>query len=76
MEFTKFDYHGFEGLQFEFDGLPAKIVMPKVKPNGKWCYKTEYFNAFPETELEFLNRGYRSDLSFLVLWFLGKRMNY
>ena len=58
MEFTKFDYHGFEGLQFEFDGLPAKIVMPKVKPNGKWCYKTEYFSAFPETEIEFLNRGY------------------
>ena len=33
MEFTKFEYHGFEGLQFEFDNLPAKIVMPKVKPD-------------------------------------------
>lgn len=58
MDYVKFDYHGFEGLEFTFDGLPAKIVKPKVKPNGKWCYKTEYFNAFPSTEIEFLNRGY------------------
>lgn len=58
MEYRKFDYHGFEGLDFEFDGLNAKIVKPKVKPNGMWVYKTEYFTAFPGTEIEFLNRGY------------------
>lgn len=54
----KFDYYGFEAYNFEFDGLNAKIVKPNVKPNGKWVYKTEYFTAFPQTEIEFLNRGY------------------
>lgn len=58
MELKEFDYYGFKGYNFEFNGLVAKIVMPKVKPNGKWVYKTEYFDAFPSTEIEFLNRGY------------------
>jgi len=54
----KFDYFGFEAYNFKFDGLNAKIIKPNVKPNGKWVYKTEYFTAFPETQNEFLNRGY------------------
>ena len=58
MKLTPFEHHGFNGYEFEFDGLKAQIIMPKVKPNGKWVYKTEYFNAFPETQIEFLNRGY------------------
>lgn len=58
MEFKPFDYFGFQGYDFEFDGRNAKIIKPNVKPNGKWVYKTEYFYAFPETQIEFLNRGY------------------
>ncbi len=58
MELKTFDYYGFEGLEFQFDNLPAKLIKPNVKPNGKWVYKTEYFDAFPETQIEFLNRGY------------------
>ena len=33
MEFKEFDYFGFKGYNFEFNGLVAKIVMPKVKPD-------------------------------------------
>ena len=54
----KFDYYGFSGYNFIFDGLNAKIVKPNCTPNGKWIYKTEYFSAFPSAEIEFLNRGY------------------
>lgn len=35
------------------------IVFPeKGTENGKWAIKTEYFGAFPETEIELLKRGY------------------
>ncbi len=35
------------------------IVFPeKGTENGKWALKTEYFGAFPETEIELLKRGY------------------
>lgn len=51
-------FEEFETDEFEFDGLPAKVVKPKTKPNGKWALKTEYFGSFPETEIELLNRGW------------------
>ena len=58
MELKEFDYFGFKGYDFDFLGGLGKIIKPNVKPNGKWVYKTEYFDAFPNTEIEFLNRGY------------------
>ena len=51
-------FEEFECIEFEFDGLPAKVVKPNVEPNGKWALKTEYFAAFPEVEIELLNRGW------------------
>ena len=58
MKLKKFDYFNYEAYEFVFDGLSAIIVKPNVKPNGKWVYKTEYFDAFPDTQNEFLERGY------------------
>ena len=58
MEYTPITWHDYEGVSFTFDGAPAKVIFPKGCPNGKWALKTEYFNAFPETELELLRRGW------------------
>ena len=58
MKLEKFEYFNYEAYQFDFDGSRAIIVKPNVKPNGKWVYKTEYFTAFPDTQNEFLDRGY------------------
>ncbi len=58
MNYEPVEWHGFNCLEFSFLGLGAKLVRPKVKPNGKWVLKTEYFGEFPETEIELLNRGY------------------
>ncbi|MBO7214585.1 MAG: alpha/beta hydrolase [Clostridia bacterium] len=58
MQYEKFEYFNYEAYKFEFDGLKAIVVKPNVKPNGKWVYKTEYFTAFPDTQNEFLDRGY------------------
>ncbi len=51
-------WQGYPAVEFEFDGTAATLVKPKVKPNGKWAYKTEYFGAFPSLEEELLGRGW------------------
>lgn len=58
METTAFDFHGFQGVEFTFEGNNAKLVRPNVTPNGKWALKTEYFGAFPQVEIELLKRGW------------------
>lgn len=58
MKYTKSEWFGFERLDFEFKGKKAIIVLPHCKSEGKWLLKTEYFGAFPELEIEMLNKGY------------------
>lgn len=58
MEFEKIEWNGFQGVRFTFDGNSAEVIKPKCKPNGKWALKTEYHGAFPEAEIELLNRGW------------------
>lgn len=43
---------------FRFEDRNAIIVFPKTKPNGNWALKTEYWTAFPETELLLLEQGF------------------
>jgi len=49
---------GFTCLEFEIMGRYARLIVPNVKPNGKWLLKTEYADAFPALEIEMLNKGY------------------
>ena len=58
MNFEPIEWNGFEGVSFTFEGNYAQVVKPKCKPNGKWALKTEYVHAFPDTEIELLNRGW------------------
>lgn len=58
MEYKEFDWNGFCALNFLFSGYEATVVRPNCEPNGKWALKTEYFNAFPQTEMELLHRGW------------------
>ena len=51
-------WHDFEVETFNFEDRHAKIVYPKVKPNGKLLIKTEYWDAFPDFEIEMVKRGY------------------
>ena len=52
------EWNGFKIDEFEFEGMQAKVVIPSVKPNGKWMLKTEYFGAFPGMEIELIKKGY------------------
>lgn len=52
-------WNGFEFTEFEFEGKRAIIVFPKgKKDSGNWCLKTEYWNGFPQTEIEMVKRGF------------------
>ena len=51
-------FNGFECEIFDFEDTVGYIVFPKTAPNRKMAFKTEYWNAFPELEIELLKRGY------------------
>lgn len=57
----KTTWHGFEADEFEFEGRKAIVVFPKKpEPEENWTLKTEYWNAFPETEIALLHRGFHA----------------
>ena len=52
-------WNGFECAALLFEEREAFLVFPKQRhPNGYWALKTEYWDAFPETEIELLKRGF------------------
>lgn len=52
-------YKGFECVEFEFEGKKATVVFPeKEGEKSAFILKTEYFQAFPETETMLLERGH------------------
>ena len=56
-------WNDFEIKEFTFEDRNARIIFPKEANEGKnWTLKTEYRDAFPQIELELLNRGFH------VLW--------
>ena len=59
MNYQESTWNGFRRLDFEFEGYPAILVLPK-EPNAarRLAIKTEYFGAFPKTEIAMLEAGY------------------
>ena len=56
---TVTSWHGFRCEEFEFEDRTATIVFPeKTHEKKAWTIKTEYREAFPETEIELLKRGF------------------
>ena len=48
----------YKSVEFKFEDTDAYIVFPNGERNGRWSLKTEYPEAFPDTERELLTRGY------------------
>lgn len=58
-KFTESEYFGNRQISFDFEGKKAIIVFPEDDVRtDKWLLKTEYFDAFPEAELELVKQGY------------------
>ena len=60
VEITKEElWYGYRRIEFLFDGRVAMLAFPKEEPTvKKWLFKTEYAEAFPQFELDMLERGY------------------
>ncbi len=53
------DFYGFQTEEFIFDARQAIVVLAnEANRTDKWLFKTEYFGAFPELEIEMLREGY------------------
>ena len=59
MNYKESTWCGFRRLDFEFEGYPAILILPDTPhEKGRIALKTEYFDAFPATEIEMLKAGY------------------
>ncbi len=59
MNYQESTWNGFRRLDFEFEGYPALLVLPKeANAARRLAIKTEYFGAFPATEIAMLKAGY------------------
>ena len=57
--FEKSEYRGYEALVFEIDTRKVILVRPnKEMGHRRLVMKTEYFDAFPDLQIEMLERGY------------------
>ena len=54
-----FNFHGFTGYDFESDGVPCKVVEPRVTAKGKpWIWRARFWGFEPQTDIDLLERGY------------------
>ena len=44
--------------EFLFEGKKATVIVPTVPANGRWVWKAEYFEAFPNFEVAMVEKGY------------------
>lgn len=52
-------WNGFKCEWFEFEGKKAVIVFPhEAESERNWLLKTEYWDGYPQTEIEMLKRGF------------------
>lgn len=56
---TELLWNGFRRIDFEFEGREAILVFPdNANQEKNWLLKTEYFDAFPNFEVEMVKRGW------------------
>ena len=52
-------WNGFERENFQVDSRDCTLVRPHTPANGNpWIWRTEFFGAFPQADIELLAHGY------------------
>ena len=51
-------WNDFESEIFDFEGYETRVICPVENANGFLAVKTEYWNAFPQTEIELVKQGF------------------
>lgn len=55
----KSSWEGFDRYDFEVNGKPATVVVPKQALPGKpWLWRGEFFGAFANADVELVKRGF------------------
>ena len=55
----KSQWEGFDRYDFEVNGQPAIVVVPKQALPGKpWAWRGEFFGAFPNADIALLSKGF------------------
>ena len=56
---NEYEVLGFRQIEFHFNEKRAIVIFPsEANDNGKVVLKTEYFEAFPDLQMQFVKRGY------------------
>ncbi|MEM9415786.1 MAG: GDSL-type esterase/lipase family protein [Planctomycetota bacterium] len=56
---TQFDFHEYSGIGFVFDGVEARVVMPRVAAAGRpWVWHARFWGHEPQADLAMLERGW------------------
>ena len=68
---TESVWNEFRRVDFLFEGMDAILIFPK-KPNKNknWLLKTEYFGAFPNFQIEMLERGWHLASAYTIITIL------
>lgn len=54
-----FDFHGYQGYDFEFRNRNAKIVVPSYPaPGYPWIWRARFWGHEPQTDIALLERGF------------------
>lgn len=54
-----FNFHGFEGYDFETDGVACKLVRPRhAAPGRPWVLRARFWGHEPQTDIALLEQGF------------------
>lgn len=57
--FSDDKWHGFDILEFKFDGVEAKIVFPnQPNKNKNWIWRTQFWAHEPQVDISLLEKGF------------------
>lgn len=54
-----FNFHGFQGYDFNYEGMSCKIVKPYTECKGKpWVMRARFWGHEPQTDIDLLEQGF------------------
>lgn len=56
---TDFNFYGYQGRRFAFDGVEARIVSPRREAKGRpWVWRARFWEHEPQTDVAMLEAGF------------------
>ena len=59
LEGYEFDFHGFNGAEFNYQGMACKVVLPDTLAEGHpWVWRARFWGHEPQLDIALLEKGY------------------